>query len=89
MFFNLNVVSKSPTEISMPIGTLLELCSHPNLPCLVKLALNLKVHESDFVPLWDGTIKRRSLAERKLLEQRCQTQFMEGHSPAQFRCKSN
>ncbi len=29
---------------------------------------NLKVHESDFVPLWDGTIKRRSLAERKLLE---------------------
>ncbi len=29
---------------------------------------NLKVRESDFVPLWDGTIKRRSLAERKLLE---------------------
>ncbi len=29
---------------------------------------NLKVCESDFVPLWDGTIKRRSLAERKLLE---------------------
>ncbi len=29
---------------------------------------NLKVCESDFVPLWDGTIKRRSLAEHKLLE---------------------
>ncbi len=30
--------------------------------------VNEKVSESDFVPLWDGTIKRRSLAERKLLE---------------------
>ncbi len=30
--------------------------------------VNLKVSESDFVPLWDGTIKRRSLAESKLLE---------------------
>ncbi len=29
---------------------------------------HLKVSESDFVPLWDGRIKRRSLAERKLLE---------------------
>ncbi len=29
---------------------------------------NLKVCESDFVPLWDSTIKRCSLAERKLLE---------------------
>ncbi len=29
---------------------------------------HLKVCESDFVPLWDGTIKRHSLAERKLLE---------------------
>ncbi len=29
---------------------------------------NLKVHESDFVPLLDGTIKQSSLAERKLLE---------------------
>ncbi len=29
---------------------------------------NLKVCESDFVPLWDGTIKRRSLAQCKLLE---------------------
>ncbi len=30
--------------------------------------VNEKVCESDFVPLWDGTIKRRSLAECKLLE---------------------
>ncbi len=29
---------------------------------------HLKVLESDFVPLWDGTIKRRTLAECKLLE---------------------
>ncbi len=29
---------------------------------------NLKVRESDFVPLWDRTIKQRSLAEHKLLE---------------------
>ncbi len=29
---------------------------------------NVKVSENDFVPLWDGTIKRHSLAERKLLE---------------------
>ncbi len=29
---------------------------------------NLKVCESDFVTLWDGTIKRHSLAERNLLE---------------------
>ncbi len=29
---------------------------------------NLKVCESDFVPLWDGTIMRRSFAEHKLLE---------------------
>ncbi len=29
---------------------------------------NVKVSESDFVPLWDTTIMRRSLAERKLLE---------------------
>ncbi len=29
---------------------------------------HLKVCESDFVPLWDGTVIRRSLAERKLLE---------------------
>ncbi len=30
--------------------------------------VNEKVCESDFVPLWDGTVMRRSLAERKLLE---------------------
>ncbi len=30
--------------------------------------VNEKVSESDFVPLWDGTIMRHSLAERKRLE---------------------
>ncbi len=30
--------------------------------------VNEKVCESDFVPLWDGTIMCRSLAECKLLE---------------------
>ncbi len=30
--------------------------------------VNEKVSESDFVPLWDGTIMHSSLAERKLLE---------------------
>ncbi len=30
--------------------------------------VNEKVCESDFVPLWDGTVIRRSLAERTLLE---------------------
>ncbi len=30
--------------------------------------VNEKVCESDFVPLWDGTIIHRWLAERKLLE---------------------
>ncbi len=30
--------------------------------------VNEKVIESYFVPLWDGTIMCRSLAERKLLE---------------------
>ncbi len=39
--FNLRVVSKSPTEMSPPIGALLELLSRANLPCLLKLALNL------------------------------------------------
>ncbi len=32
--------------------------------------VNEKVCESDFVPLWDGTVMRRSLAERKLLDSR-------------------
>ncbi len=27
-----------------------------------------KVSESDFVPLWDGTVMRPSIAERKLLD---------------------
>ncbi len=30
--------------------------------------VNEKVRERDFVPLWDGTVMRCSLAERKLLE---------------------
>ncbi len=30
--------------------------------------VNGKVSERDFVPLWDGTVMRRSLAERKLVE---------------------
>ncbi len=30
--------------------------------------VNEKVCESDFVPLWDGTVMHCSLAERKLLE---------------------
>ncbi len=30
--------------------------------------VNVKVCERDFVSLWDGTVMRRSLAERKLLE---------------------
>ncbi len=38
VFFHLRVVSKSPAEISTPIGAVLELCSRANLPCLVKLA---------------------------------------------------
>ncbi len=38
VFFNLRIVSKSPAEISMPIGAVLELRSHANLPRLVNLA---------------------------------------------------
>ncbi len=30
--------------------------------------VNVKVCESDFVSLWDGTVMRRSLAEHKLRE---------------------
>lgn len=44
MFFILHVISKSPAEISMPIGAVLELRSRANLPCLVKLALNVSLH---------------------------------------------
>ncbi len=36
IFFHFCVVSKSPAEISTPIGAVLELLSHANLPCLVK-----------------------------------------------------
>ncbi len=32
--------------------------------------VNEKVCERDFVPLWDGTVMRHSLAERKLLDSR-------------------
>ncbi len=42
VFFNLRIVSKSPAEISMHIGAVLELHSHANLPCLVKLALKMQ-----------------------------------------------
>ncbi len=38
VLFNLHVVSKSPAEMSTPIGILLE------LPCLVKLALRALGH---------------------------------------------
>ncbi len=38
VFSNLCVVSKSPAEIPPPIGVVLELHSHTNLLCLVKLA---------------------------------------------------
>jgi len=31
-------------------------------------AVRVKVCQSDFVPLWDGTMRSRSLAERKLLK---------------------
>ncbi len=40
VFFNLRIVSKSPAGICPPIGSVLELHSCANLPCLVKLALN-------------------------------------------------
>ncbi len=33
-----------------------------------KGTVNEKVCERDFVPLWDGTVMRHSLAECKLLE---------------------
>ncbi len=35
---------------------------------LQERTFNLKVCESDFVSLWNGTIKQHSLAESKLLE---------------------
>ncbi len=36
--FYLRIVSKLPVEMSTPIGTVLELRSHVNLPCLVNMA---------------------------------------------------
>ncbi len=53
VFFNLCVVSKSPAEISTPIGAVLELHSRANLPCLVNLALNL---------LWDKNLNYDKLS---------------------------
>ncbi len=49
MFFNLRFVSKSPTDISTPIGTGLELCSRDNLPsksgpCFLFLTIYLQFH---------------------------------------------
>ncbi len=41
VFFNLHIVSKSPAEISSPIGTFLVLCSRANFPYVVKLAHNI------------------------------------------------
>ncbi len=41
LFFNVHIVSKSPAEISPPIGAFMELRSNSNLPSLVNLALNL------------------------------------------------
>ncbi len=41
VFFNLQVVSKSPTEISTLICNVLELRSRANLPCLLNLALGV------------------------------------------------
>ncbi len=42
MFFNLHVLSKSPAEMSPPIGVILELRSHANLP-FRKLALKILI----------------------------------------------
>ncbi len=41
MFFNLRVGSKSPAEMFMPIASILELCFHAILPCVVKLSRSL------------------------------------------------
>ncbi len=42
MFFNLSVLSKSPVEMFPPIGVILELRSHANLP-FRKLALKILI----------------------------------------------
>ncbi len=49
VFFNLCIVIKSPAEMSLPIGAVLELRSSANLPCLVKLALHFLI--SSFIKL--------------------------------------
>ncbi len=41
VFFNLRIVSKSPPEMSTPIGAVQELHSRANLPGLEKLAIRL------------------------------------------------
>ncbi len=41
IFFNVRIVSKSPTEFSPPIGAFMELRSNANLPYLANLALNV------------------------------------------------
>ncbi len=38
VFFNVRIVSKSPTEFSPPICAFMELSLNANLPCLVNLA---------------------------------------------------
>ncbi len=38
VFFNVHLVSKSPTEFSPHISAFMELCSNANLPCLVNQA---------------------------------------------------
>ncbi len=38
VFFNVHLVSKPPAEFSSSIGTIMELRSNANLPCLVNLA---------------------------------------------------
>lgn len=41
VLFNVHIVSKSFAELSSPIGILMGLWSHANLPSLVHLALNV------------------------------------------------
>ncbi len=43
LFFNVHIVSKSPTEFSTPIGAFMELRSNANLPCFVNLAQFIKI----------------------------------------------
>ncbi len=48
MFFNVRIVSKSPAELSPPIGAFMELRYNANLPCLVNLALSVWKHYIQF-----------------------------------------